>query len=342
MMSVAKALTNYQNLVRDIRQGQIEPLYFFYGPELVLARYVASVLREELITPGMEDINYTRIDGQKATEAEIVRAIVTPPMFGAKRLVVIEQPAFVKPRKGASYEQWEALLKDWPAFTCVVLLAPDVDKRLRAFKTLAERAASYEFPALTVVEAANWVEGRLRRAKISFPARTGRFVVDRCGTDLELLRLEVEKMVSFAAGKSLSQTDLDLLVRDDVETNIFDLVDAIGLQDFSRAWPLLVRMLDEGNDPVYLISMIGRQLRLLLVARHALDAGLSQRQAAARLGIHPFPAGKCVQQAQHWTIPKLNAALLNCLQADENIKSGDLKGPSALHQLLLDLTANPG
>ncbi len=334
---MARALTNYQNLVREIKRGRIEPLYFFHGPEQVLAQYVVSVLQETLIAPGMESLNFIKLDGQKASEAELVQAIETPPMFGDKRLVIIDQPAFVKPKKGATYEQWEALLANWPAYTCAVILAKDVDRRLRAFKDLAKKTASYEFPALTAPEAGNWVEDRLRRSKVQYPSGTGRFVVDRCGTNLELLRLEVEKMASFAAGQPLSQTDLEHLIRNDSETSVFDLVDAIGLQDLGPAWALLTAMLDEGAEPVYLISMIARQLRLLLVARHALDAGLSQQQAAGHLGIHPFPAGKCVQQARQWTVAKLQQAMLSCLQADENIKTGTLRGESALNQLLLEL-----
>lgn len=336
---MAQALTSYQNLVREIKRGKIEPLYFFYGQEQVLAQYVAGVLQEALIPVGMEQLNLTRVDGQRSSEAALVQALEAPPMFGTKRLVIIEQPPFVKPKKGVVYEQWEALLDDWPTYTCAVLLASDVDKRLRSFKELVRKTAAYEFPPLTVAEAASWVEERLRRAKIQYPAGSGRFIVTRCGTDLELLRLEIEKIASYAADGSVSQADLELLVRDDTATNIFDFVDTVGLRNFMPAWALLTDLLTEGNEPVYLIAMIGRQLRLLLVARMALDAGLSQRQATERLRIHPFPAGKCVQQARLWTREQLQTALEACLQADEDIKSGALKGESSLNCLLLTLNS---
>ncbi|NLW17193.1 MAG: DNA polymerase III subunit delta [Firmicutes bacterium] len=334
---MAKALDNYQNLVREIRRGHIEPLYFFYGPEQVLAQYVVTELREKLVPKGLEELNFMKLDGQKTTEAELVQAIQALPMFGSKRLVVIEQPSFVKTKAGAAFEHWEALLDIWPPYTCAVLLAPEVDKRLRTFKDLVRNAASYEFPVLTATEASSWVERQLRRDKIKYPPGTGRFVVSRCGTDLALLRLEVDKLVSFANGCSLSEDDLEALVRNDMETSIFDFVDAIGLQDLGRAWALLNNLIAEGNEPVYLISMIGRQLRLLLAARQALDAGLSQQQAAGHLGIHPFPAGKCVQQARRWTVFQLQAAMEACLQADENIKTGKLRGENALNQLMLIL-----
>lgn len=337
---MSKALTNYKSLVRDIQRGQIEPIYFFYGPEQILAQYVVGVLQAALIEPGMEEVNVVKLDGQKTSELELVRAIETPPMFGKKRLIIIEQPPFIKPKQGASFPQWTDLLDDWPPYACCVLLAREVDRRLRGYKELADKAALFEFPVLTIAEAGRWVEDRLRLSKIRYPANSGRFVVERCGTDLESLRLEVEKIISFADGKALSQADLELIVSDNADTNIFDLVDAIGLQNLSKAWSLLVPMLDTGSEPVYLLAMIARQLRLLLVARLALDAGLSQRQAAASLGIHPFPAGKCVQQARSWTAPKLQAAMLNCLQADERIKTGALRGESALTQLLLDLINN--
>ncbi len=334
---MANALETYRDLVRKIKDGNIQPLYFFYGPEQVLAHYVVTVLREHLIPAGMEELNYIRLDGQKASEAELVQAVETPPMFGNKRLVVIQQPAFVKPKAGVVFQLWEGLLDNWPPYTCAVILAHEVDKRLRAFKDLVRKAASFEFPVLTIPEASSWVEERLRRHKIKYPTGTGRFVVTRCGTNLQLLSLEVEKMVSYADGKPLSQADLELLVRDDTETSIFDFVDAIGLQDLNQAWAMLVNLLAEGKEPVYIISMIARQLRLLLVARHGLDAGLSQQQAASRLGIHSFPAGKCVQQARKWTASQLQAAMKACLQADENIKTGTLRAESALNQLVLDL-----
>ncbi len=334
---MAATLETFRNLVRDIKAGRIEPLYFLHGSEQVLAQYVVSVLRECLIPAGMEELNFVRLDGQRTTEVELVQTIETPPMFGGKRLVVIQQPAFVKPKAEEAFPLWESLLVNWPPYTCAVLLARDVDKRLRAYKDLVKRAASYEFSVLTVPEASAWVEERLRRSKIRYPAGAGRFIVTRCGTDLELLSLEIEKLVSYADGKTLSQADLELLVRDDRETSIFDFVDAVGVQDLTAAWALLTRLLAEGKEPVYVISMVARQLRLLLVARLSLDAGLSQQQAASRLGIHSYPAGKCVQQARNWTVAQLRTAMAACLQADENIKTGALKPESALNQLLLDL-----
>lgn len=335
---MARALDNYYALVRDIRQGNWQSVYLFYGHEQVLARHVVTILQEQLLPAGMETLNMTRLDGQKHMGAEIVVAIETPPMFGAQRLVVIDAPDFSAMPKTDS-EQLLDLLSEWPDYTCAVFLARKIDKRLRLVKHLLQQGAAYEFPALTAGEAARWVEEQLRRARLRTPRGTGRFVVERCGTDLSLLRLEVDKLIDFAGEQPLTQADLQQIVRQDVETSIFDLVDAIGLQDLGRAWGLLLNMLQEGKEPVYLLSMIARQLRLLLVARLALDAGLSQQQAARKLGIHPFPAGKCVQQAQRWSVAQLRQALDSCLQADECIKTGELRGESALNMMLMELVS---
>lgn len=332
----AQALNSYQSLVKEIKGGLIAPLYLLSGEEQVLAEYIVSVLVEQLVPEGMRSLNFQRLDGQKTSEAEFMRAVQTPPMFGEKRVVVLQEPGFVK-AKGEGQERLTALFGNWPDFTCGVLLCPQLDRRLKLVSGLQQQARVADFPALTAREAALWVDDRLRRAGIGARG-LGKLVVERAGTSLRILRLEVDKLTAYADGEKLCEQDIPFIVRNQLETNIFDLVDTIGHRRLEQGLQLLSMLHTEGQAPLYILAMISRQLRLILQARIQLDRGLSQREAAMTLGIHPFPAGKCVSQAENWTEANLRQGLSLCLAADEVIKTGQLPDIRSLERLLLQLS----
>ena len=332
----ARALDSYQSLVKEIRGGQIAPLYLFHGEEQVLAEYVVTVLEELLMPDDMRSVNFLRLDGLKMTEAEFIRAVETPPMFGERRLVLVDQPFFVKSKKEGQTERLAGLFADWPAFTCGVMLCSELDKRLKLVKQLTLVAKVYEFPALTAVEASQWVDERLRKAGIRTRG-LGRLIVERAGNNLRILRLEVDKVIAYADGAQVEAGDIEFLVRNNMETSVFDLVDAVGQRQLERALQLVDELHTQGQEPLYVLAMIGRQLRLLLVARLHLDQGQTNQEAAAALGIHPFPAGKCVTQAKIWSQGALRQAIAGCLAADEAIKTGQLPGRRAVDRLLLEL-----
>ncbi len=329
------ALINYQQLAGDIRQGRLANLYLFYGEEQVLAESLLEMLIERLLPVETRTLNYRRIDGSKMTTGEFVSAVHAPPMFGSQALLAVEQPSFLKSRSEDSDRVLE-LFAQWPEYTCAVLLTPQVDKRLKLFKQLNAEHHAFEFSALTAAEAARWVDERLHRARVGNRG-LGKLVVDQAGSSLRVLRLEVDKLVAFAAGEPLQSEDVLQLVRKNPETSIFELVDAVGQRQLQQALYLLDRLHREGQAPLYILSMINRQLRLLLLARSQLDRGASEQQAAASLGIHPYPARKCVAQAKHWTLKALRQAITDCLAMDEAIKTGQLADRRALDQLLLNL-----
>lgn len=332
----ARALDSYQRLAKEIKSGQSASIYLLYGQEQVLAEHAVEMLLEEQVPLEMRSLNYQRLDGQKVTDQELTTAVATSPMFGERRLVVVDQPWFLVSKREGQSDRLEQLLGNLPSFTCVVFLSAQIDKRLRLVKQLAGVARCFEFPELNAAEAANWADDRLRRAGIgSFGL--GKRIVERAGTSLRVLRLEVDKLIAYADGVPLQPEDISGLVRNDMETSVFDLVDAVGQRRLQQALHLSDQLQTEGQAPLYILNMIGRQLRLLLLARMQLDAGASERQAASALGIHPYPAGKCVVQAKLWEQVALRQAIACCLEAEETIKTGRLPDRHALDQLLLNL-----
>lgn len=104
------------------------------------------------------------------------------------------------------------------------------------------------------------------------------------GEDLPQLQQEVEKLLTYVNGAHpVRREEVLALTPEGAETNVFEMVDAVGARNSSRAVRLLHKLLED-KDPLYAMAMITRQMRLLLVAREALEdkrrAGTWRRSCA--------------------------------------------------------------
>ena len=112
-------------------------------------------------------------------------------------------------------------------------------------------------------------------------------LADFVGDDLRQLDQELIKLADYAAGSSrpgeaprtITRADVRKLVPETRAANVFDLVEALGSGNGPTAGRLLQHALDvDGEQPLRLLALIGRQYRLLIQAK-ALQA---QHAAAGR------------------------------------------------------------
>ena len=57
-------------------------------------------------------------------------------------------------------------------------------------------------------------------------------------------------------------------------------------------------------------------------AKSLREQGYDRRTIAQKMGVPPFVAGKCLDQASRFKKETLRAAIADCARADEDIKTG--------------------
>jgi DNA polymerase-3 subunit delta len=123
-----------------------------------------------------------------------------------------------------------------------------------------------------------------------------------------------------------------------VEANIFDLVDQIGQKKGEKAIETLRATLMLGEPPVRALFMIARQFRLIIQAGAYRAQGLTEKELAKDLSLHPFVAGKVFRQSANYSPESPETAVKLLRDCDLSLKSG--AAPlSALEDLILRLTA---
>ena len=158
------------------------------------------------------------------------------------------------------------------------------------------------------------------------------------GTDLRLIDQEIEKLLLYAGERPITRDDVRALVSRARETSIFDLVDCVGRREADQALRLLHRMLDEGEHPLYLLTMLARQVRILIQVSELGAQRLSENEIASRVKLHPYVVKKGLAQARSFTMAQLEAAHQRVLETDWAIKTGQMEDVLALDMLVVDLT----
>ena len=120
----------------------------------------------------------------------------------------------------------------------------------------------------------------------------------------------------------IEAADVKNLTRGNFSDNIFALTDALSAKNKALAIKLLAEQIEAGLEGPYLLNMFVRQFRILLQLRQAVDSGLSPRQIATQMKLHPFVLQKGLEQAKNFNLTALKNIFSQLAKVDYLAKSG--------------------
>jgi DNA polymerase III subunit delta len=344
-------------------------IYLLHGPDELLRSERLATIRAALGEPELADLSTSWLDGRKTPVSEVCYHTEVVPFLSPRRLVIVtgllaqlkrrqqagkkkgELAEQTEPGKGPSKADTDRdlLLKYLPTMpdsTDLVLVEVDaVPRNERPYKELA-RLAEAGRAEIVLCEAPEerdlpeWVLRRVKQKGGTIERDAAFDLATSIGRNLRLLDSELDKLITYRSGAgSIRREDVRLLVPYTQEANIFDMVDAIGQQDGPKAVRLLRELERDGAAPLYLLSMIVRQFRILVQVSDQMSLGLGKDEIARIIGLHPFPTQKAMQQCHHWHMNDLETAYDRLLETDLAIKTGKLPDELALDLLVVELSA---
>lgn len=311
----------------------MKPVYLFSGQEQFLVEEEVQKLIAKLLAGGRNAFNFQVFMAEKSKGSE-VRAAVLTPAFGSGPKVVLVRHFHVWKTQEA--EEFLPLLDRWPPQTALVLWGEKVDKRTKVYQQFSKAGEAQDFPKLSNRELPNWLEMRARQQyDLKLTGDVSATLIRLIGDDLRLLDQELAKLATYLGPDNHQPTleDLEAVTWQAAGVNIFTLVDAIGKREPKKALNLLARMLTDGTDPLYLLNMIARQMRIIFKIKAL--AGSSQLEK--QLGLHPFVVKQCQQQAQGFKWTARDQIFKALLEADLALKSSQ-EAAMVLERLVLELS----
>jgi DNA polymerase-3 subunit delta len=291
-------------------------------------RSVLRQLVDEFVTAN-GDLVLERIDGEEADLAQISEALSSLPFLAAKKLVVLRTPGANK----QFAEDAEQILDDLPETNDVVLVEPKLDKRTAYYKFLKKQTDFREFPPLDQNGLARWLTEAAKEKEGSLSTADARYLVERVGTDQQLLSSELEKLLLYSS--KIDRQTIDLLTEPTPQSTVFELLEAAFAGNRKKAAKLYEEQRALKVEPAQIIAMLTWQLHVLAIIKAAGDRSTDQIAKEAKL--NPFVVRKSQNIARKLTLAGLKKLIHDLLQIDVAMKTTSIDADEAVRHYLLSL-----
>ena len=327
-----------------------EPVYLITGSDRPKVETAVDRLRGHFAPEAVEIASALDLTGEEA-----VAFCNAGSLFGDARLVVIRDVDGRKESEGRRKGGWKAAdvdavsayLSSPAPSTVLALVAEELKASSALWKACGKvgRILSYD---VGKKDLHGWVADQFRQRGARAEPDAVAALLQLVGADLQALKVEVDKLATWAEGEPIGQREVEALVAPNADVPIYELTEAWSLHDAARALDeseaILERESRQRRDSAArLAGALGSHLGRLRSLKQLAAEGVKPKDVAERLKLHPFRAQKLYGQAEGFSEDELDDAMLRLAELD-----GALKGQSRLapdlevQRTLVDLTRPPG
>ena len=326
-------------------------LYLLYGGDEVSIEEALASLRAAVGPPDLRDVNITVFEASRVGFAELTATCATIPFLAEKRMVVVEGllSTFDRrapgtgarpPQQAGSSSEWEGLAEfvpGMPETTDLVLVDGALGRTNPLLAKLRPLAEIKAFPMPAGRDLKKWIGQRAASRGTDIEPGAVDALADSIGGNLRLIDMEVQKLSIYRGGQVVRRQDVEEMVAYVKDANIFAAVDAALEGRVGVAARLIHQMLDTGRAPTYLITMIARQVRLVILAKDLRSRGVAADEIGRRLSLTGYPLQKTMAQEQKLTHERLASMHRKLLDADLSLKTGRAPDEVVLDTLVAEL-----
>ena len=323
-----------QSLNDSIKRQEVYPLYFFYGDETFLIEDAVARLTELALGDGLRDFNFNSFYGDDADLMQIRDAVETLPMMAQTRVVVLKEAQDLNDK---DWEQLAPLIENPVESSVFICTATKIDKRKKYIKRFLDVGVVVEFKRPYDNQIPDWIRTLAKKHKLKIGEEAVTLLQQVVGSQLTDLNAELLKLSQYLGDRNeVTTEDIVKVVSHVKMDSVFELTDAIGSNDRARALVNLANLLDQGQNEVGVLSLIGRHVRILQLVNDGIKEGLSGQRLSARAGVSPFFLKQYVEQSRYWNRVKIERTFRALLDTDRALKSSPVSSGIWLENFIVE------
>ena len=326
-------------------------IQLIYGEDVVSAEESLAEITRNTGPDDLRDINYTSFLAEDVTPEQLNAAIFTIPFMSDFRVVVVRGllTTFERGRRrsGGSKSnrnplgQWSGLpdeLGSIPPTTNLTFVDGALSKSNPMLRKLAPQSDAREFPLPRERDMPGWIMARAKTLGVDIQPRASATLAEAIGRQPRLIDTELRKLALYVDARAIREDDVRRMVAYVREANIFQAVDAVIDGRTGVALSLITRIMDDGSPAAYILTMLARQARLLLMAKDMTERGVPRDDMGRRLRLSGWVLNKTLQQERRMTQEYLAYFHHRLIETDLTLKTKPIPEQLAIETLVADLT----
>ncbi|WP_407307158.1 DNA polymerase III subunit delta [Desulfosporosinus sp. SB140] len=310
-----------EQIKKDVAEGKIPPVYLWYGEDRFLIQEAYHVLKSFYDRTDPSGSGIERVSPKDFSPVEICD-LANSMSFFANRLVVVEDVTYFQDGQTVDLEPFLEYLKNPNPSTCLLFIAESVHKGRKFYKALDQAGEILEFRSpKRQQEWIEWVQAEAKTHGKLISHQVAAQFIEWAGHQAGVLNQELKKLDTFMGErKTITEEDFQTVTPRTIEASVFQLLDAVASRSAKQAIKALHEVLRK-EHPLKVLTLLVRQVRLLLGCNALRERGGSLAEVPSSLGISPYEAQKVWQQSLRLSTEQLSQALHECLKTDLALKT---------------------
>ena len=330
---------NYKLELQRLRTDGPDRLYLLWGKEDYLREQYLTQLKTVCIPEGESGFNFRRFDGPELSASALREAVDSLPFLSERTFVEIRD-ADINRLKEA--QEILPLLSDLPDYCTVCFIQNaeyEPDGRIKLVKTIREKGRELKFTQQGQGALIDWIARRFAACGKRIDFEASQRLIFISGDLMNRLIPEIEKIAAYAKGETVGVADVEAVAHHIPEAQVFELTDYLAKKQYNAAMNTLAELFSENEyDEIYLLAVLGSQMRRLYAARLAIDHELGSKYVAECCAIkYDFLVSRLMSSARSFSMQQLKKAVRICAETDEQMKSGGGDGRELLKNAVLSI-----
>lgn len=274
-------------ITKDIKAGNIKPIYFFMGEEPYYIDKLTEFIEQNVLQEHERDFNQTILYGRDVSMEDVIGTAKRFPMMADRQVVVVREAQELS----RTIDKLEAYAEN-PQSTTVLVFAykyKTLDKRKKITKVLDKTGIVYESKKLYENQVGDWIKRVLSGQGYNIEPKAAAILVEFLGTDLSKINNELEKLkIILPKGHTFTPKDIEENIGFSKDYNNFELRKALGEKDQLKAYKIIDHFSQNPKDnPLVVTTGLVFGFFSQLLQYHGLK-DKSQFNAAKVLKVSPY------------------------------------------------------
>lgn len=297
----------------------------FFGENSFLSK--KAVLSEgENIRKQNPNVEFINLDAGESEASSIINLYRMQDMFSPRKLILL--------KRLSSNSKYKEIIEDifefWEEDGFInsdLLIWEDgkIAKNTKYYKGFEGKKAIFDYPKFNKRSFATWAKEEILKQGMQTGYEELQTLALMTNYNPEAFENELAKF-KLASKTNILLSDIKEIANDNHEYDIWQFLDAVNSKSSKKeAIEIIENLLKNKVDPNYILAMIARNTRLLILTCHLLSSGYQDKEIVSILKIPPFTLPSIKHNAQSADIKQLIYIYEKIYNLDFEIKIGNIE-----------------
>ncbi|HAT66415.1 MAG TPA: DNA polymerase III subunit delta [Flavobacteriaceae bacterium] len=323
------ALEQVKQIIGDIKQGTIAPIYFLMGEEPYYIDGISDYIEDHLLSEEEKGFNQMVLYGRDITIEDIVSNAKRYPMMAERQVVIVKE----EQELSRTIENLVSYVEN-PQPTTVLVICykyKKLDARKKLAKTIKKSGVLFESNKLYENQVPDWIRRVLAGKGYTITPKASQMLTEFLGNNLSKVNNELEKLqLIIKPGEQITPQIVEENIGISKDFNNFELQSAIATKDIKKAFGIVQYFgQNSKNHPIVMTVALLYSFFSKLLKYHSIS---DKSTAPKALGVNPYFIKEYQEAARNYPMKKVSAIVSAIREIDmkskgvgaANLSQGDL------------------